>query len=278
MEQDAQLPPPPAEDPMADPMAELPPVEPTAPEVAPTTPPAPQPVDVAQDPEVEKVGEEESKKEELEITDLVKSQKNVEEKQEEYFQQLFSHLTDLENRLGDMDNIVNKLNDLGEEGKRLMKEEVDADDIAENIAKATGIPVHKMMQSEREKLMYLETALHERVVGQEEAITAVSDAIRRSRAGLQDPKKPIGSFIFLGTTGVGKTEVAKQLANSLGVHFTRFDMSEYQERHTVSKFIGSPPGYVGYDQGGLLSVASKTKLFSMAVTLVMFRISVVRSL
>lgn len=112
MEQDAQLPPPPAEDPMADPMAELPPVEPTAPEVAPTTPPAPQPVDVAQDPEVEKVGEEESKKEELEITDLVKSQKNVEEKQEEYFQQLFSHLTDLENRLGDMDNIVNKLNDL----------------------------------------------------------------------------------------------------------------------------------------------------------------------
>jgi len=115
MEQDAQLPPPPAEDPMADPMAELPPLDPAAqpaPEVAPTTPPAPQPVDVAQDPEVEKVGEEESKKEELEITDLVKSQKNVEEKQEEYFQQLFSHLTDLENRLGDMDNIVNKLNDL----------------------------------------------------------------------------------------------------------------------------------------------------------------------
>lgn len=111
-EQEATLPEPPAEDPMADPMAELPPVEPTAPEVAPTTPPAPQPVDVAQDPEVEKVGEEESKKEELEITDLVKSQKNVEEKQEEYFQQLFSHLTDLENRLGDMDNIVNKLNDL----------------------------------------------------------------------------------------------------------------------------------------------------------------------
>lgn len=112
MEQEAQLPPPPAEDPMADPMAALPPVDATAPAVAPTTPPAPQPVDVAQDPEVEKVGEEESKKEELEITDLVKSQKNVEEKQEEYFQQLFSHLTDLENRLGDMDNIVNKLNDL----------------------------------------------------------------------------------------------------------------------------------------------------------------------
>lgn len=112
MEQEAQLPPPPAEDPMADPMAALPPVDATAPAVAPVTPPAPQPVDVAQDPEVEKVGEEESKKEELEITDLVKSQKNVEEKQEEYFQQLFSHLTDLENRLGDMDNIVNKLNDL----------------------------------------------------------------------------------------------------------------------------------------------------------------------
>jgi ATP-dependent Clp protease ATP-binding subunit ClpB len=124
---------------------------------------------------------------------------------------------------------TNQLNELGEEGKRLMKEEVDADDIAENIAKATGIPVHKMMQSEREKLLHLETALHERVIGQEEAITAVSDAIRRSRAGLQDPKKPIGSFIFLGTTGVGKTELAKALANYLfddDSMMTRIDMSE----------------------------------------------------
>ena len=137
--------------------------------------------------------------------------------------------------------------------KRLLKEEVDAEDIAESIAKATGIPVQKMLQSDREKLLHLEDHLHERVVGQEEAITAVADAIRRSRAGLQDPKKPIGSFIFLGTTGVGKTELAKALAEYLfddESMMTRIDMSEYQEKHTVSRLVGAPPGYVGYDEGG----------------------------
>jgi ATP-dependent Clp protease ATP-binding subunit ClpB len=165
-------------------------------------------------------------------------------------------------------DLTNQLKDLGEDGKRLMKEEVDADDIAENIAKATGIPVHKMMQSEREKLLHLETALHERVVGQEEAITAVSDAIRRSRAGLQDPKKPIGSFIFLGTTGVGKTELAKALANYLfddDSMMTRIDMSEYQEKHTVSRLVGAPPGYVGYDEGGQLTESVRRKPYSVVL-------------
>jgi ATP-dependent Clp protease ATP-binding subunit ClpB len=165
-------------------------------------------------------------------------------------------------------NLTNQLNDLGEEGKRLMKEEVDADDIAENIAKATGIPVQKMMQSEREKLMHLEAALHERVVGQEEAIVAVSDAIRRSRAGLQDPKKPIGSFIFLGTTGVGKTELAKALADYLfddDSMMTRIDMSEYQEKHTVSRLVGAPPGYVGYDEGGQLTESVRRKPYSVVL-------------
>ncbi len=165
-------------------------------------------------------------------------------------------------------DLTNQLKDLGEEGKRLMKEEVDADDIAENIAKATGIPVHKMMQSEREKLLHLESALHERVVGQEEAITAVSDAIRRSRAGLQDPKKPIGSFIFLGTTGVGKTELAKALANYLfddDSMMTRIDMSEYQEKHTVSRLVGAPPGYVGYDEGGQLTESVRRKPYSVVL-------------
>lgn len=150
--------------------------------------------------------------------------------------------------------------------KRLLKEEVDAEDIAENIAKITGIPVAKMLQSEREKLLHLETHLHERVVGQEEAITAVADAIRRSRAGLQDPKKPIGSFIFLGTTGVGKTELAKALAEYLfddESMMTRIDMSEYQEKHAVSRLVGAPPGYVGYDEGGQLTEAVRRKPYSV---------------
>ena len=152
--------------------------------------------------------------------------------------------------------------------KRIMKEEVDAEDIAESIAKATGIPVSKMLQSEREKLLKLEDHLHERVVGQDEAITAVADAIRRSRAGLQDPKKPIGSFIFLGTTGVGKTELAKALAEYLfddeGM-MTRIDMSEYQEKHTVSRLVGAPPGYVGYDEGGQLTEAVRRKPYSVVL-------------
>ncbi|HVZ25922.1 MAG TPA: AAA family ATPase, partial [Sediminibacterium sp.] len=152
--------------------------------------------------------------------------------------------------------------------KRLLKEEVDAEDIAENVAKATGIPVSKMMQSEREKLLHLEEELHERVVGQDEAIIAVADAIRRSRAGLQDPKKPIGSFIFLGTTGVGKTELAKALAEYLfddESMMTRIDMSEYQEKHTVSRLVGAPPGYVGYDEGGQLTEAVRRKPYSVVL-------------
>ena len=152
--------------------------------------------------------------------------------------------------------------------KRLLKEEVDAEDIAENISRMTGIPVAKMMQSEREKLLHLEDELHQRVVGQEEAITAVADAIRRSRAGLSDPKKPIGSFIFLGTTGVGKTELAKALAEYLfddeGM-MTRIDMSEYQEKHTVSRLVGASPGYVGYDEGGQLTEAVRRKPYSVVL-------------
>src|SRR3954453_19011302 len=152
--------------------------------------------------------------------------------------------------------------------KRIMKEEVDAEDIAELVAKATGIPVSRMMQSEKEKLLHLEEHLHDRVVGQDEAIVAVADAIRRSRAGLQDPKKPIGSFIFLGTTGVGKTELAKALAEYLfddeGM-MTRIDMSEYQEKHTVSRLVGAPPGYVGYDEGGQLTEAVRRKPYSVVL-------------
>jgi ATP-dependent Clp protease ATP-binding subunit ClpB len=164
------------------------------------------------------------------------------------------------------DELTAQLDKISE--KRLLKEEVDAEDIAENVAKATGIPVAKMLQGEREKLLQLEEHLHERVVGQEEAITAVADAIRRSRAGLQDPRKPIGSFIFLGTTGVGKTELAKALAAYLfddeGM-MTRIDMSEYQEKHTVSRLVGAPPGYVGYDEGGQLTEAVRRKPYSVVL-------------
>ena len=160
-----------------------------------------------------------------------------------------------------------KLNEISE-NKRLLKEEVDAEDIAENVARATGIPVARMMQGEREKLLNLEDELHKRVVGQDEAIEAVADAIRRSRAGLQDPKKPIGSFIFLGTTGVGKTELAKALADYLfddeGM-MTRIDMSEYQEKHSVSRLVGAPPGYVGYDEGGQLTEAVRRKPYSVVL-------------
>lgn len=152
--------------------------------------------------------------------------------------------------------------------KRLLKEEVDAEDIAENVAKATGIPVTRLMQTEKDKLLNLEQHLHERIVGQDEAITAVADAIRRSRAGLQDPKKPIGSFIFLGTTGVGKTELAKALAEYLfddESMMTRIDMSEYQEKHSVSRLVGAPPGYVGYDEGGQLTEAVRRKPYSVVL-------------
>ncbi|KAB1159496.1 ATP-dependent chaperone ClpB [Tenacibaculum aiptasiae] len=150
----------------------------------------------------------------------------------------------------------------------LIKEEVTYDDIAEVVAKWTGVPVTKMLQSEREKLLKLEDELHKRVVGQEEAIEAVSDAVRRSRAGLQNPNKPIGSFLFLGTTGVGKTELAKALADYLFDDenaMTRIDMSEYQERHSVSRLVGAPPGYVGYDEGGQLTEAVRRKPYSVVL-------------
>jgi ATP-dependent Clp protease ATP-binding subunit ClpB len=162
--------------------------------------------------------------------------------------------------------LTRQLSNLSE--KRLLKEEVDAEDIAESVAKATGIPVSRMLQSEREKLLNLEDELHKRVVGQDEAIEAVADAIRRSRAGLQDARKPIGSFIFLGTTGVGKTELAKALADYLfddDNMMTRIDMSEYQEKHSVSRLVGAPPGYVGYDEGGQLTEAVRRKPYSVVL-------------
>ena len=153
-------------------------------------------------------------------------------------------------------------------GEAMIREEVTADDIAEVVSRWTGIPVNRMMQSEREKLLHLEEELHKRVIGQDEAITAVSDAVRRSRAGLQDPKRPIASFIFLGTTGVGKTELAKALAEYLfndESMMTRIDMSEYQEKFSVTRLIGAPPGYVGYDEGGQLTEAVRRKPYSVVL-------------
>ncbi len=152
--------------------------------------------------------------------------------------------------------------------KALIKEEVDAEDIADVVSRWTGIPVNKMVQSEKEKLLHLESELHNRVVGQEDAIRAIADAVRRSRAGLNDPRRPIGSFIFLGTTGVGKTELAKALAEYLFDDenmMTRIDMSEYQEKHTVSRLVGAPPGYVGYDEGGQLTEAVRRKPYSVVL-------------
>jgi ATP-dependent Clp protease ATP-binding subunit ClpB len=159
-----------------------------------------------------------------------------------------------------------KLTEAKESGSQLVKEEVESEDIADVIAAWTGIPVSRMMQSEKEKLLFLEDELHKRVVGQHNAIEAISDAVRRSRAGLQDNKKPIGSFIFMGTTGVGKTELAKALADYLFNNenaMTRIDMSEYQERHAVSRLIGAPPGYVGYDEGGQLTEAVRRRPYSV---------------
>lgn len=164
-----------------------------------------------------------------------------------------------------LDVLLKQLQDY-QSGNSLIKEEVTREDIAEVVAKWTGIPVMKMLQTEREKLLHLEDELHKRVVGQEEAIEAVSDAVRRSRAGLQDMKKPVGTFLFLGTTGVGKTELAKALAEYLFDDenaMTRIDMSEYQERHSVSRLVGAPPGYVGYDEGGQLTEAVRRKPYSV---------------
>ena len=167
----------------------------------------------------------------------------------------------------DIDNIQQQLKS-AHGAEAMVREEVTADDIAEVVSRWTGIPVTRMMQSEREKLLHLEEELHKRVVGQEEAISAVSDAVRRSRAGLQDPKRPIASFIFLGTTGVGKTELAKALAEYLfndETMMTRIDMSEYQEKFSVSRLIGAPPGYVGYDEGGQLTEAVRRKPYSVVL-------------
>ena len=157
---------------------------------------------------------------------------------------------------------------LAASGDAMIKEEVDAEDVAEVVSRWTGIPVQRMLASEREKLLHMEDELHKRVVGQDQAIAAISDAVRRSRAGLSDPRKPIGSFIFLGTTGVGKTELAKALAEFLfndDSMLTRIDMSEYQERHSVSRLVGAPPGYVGYDEGGQLTEAVRRKPYSVVL-------------
>jgi len=174
----------------------------------------------------------------------------------------YGKITEAEKRLNDFQAKMKTLH--GE--KSLLKEEVDSEDIAEVVARWTGIPVSKMLQSDREKLLSLEDELSKRVAGQEEAIRALSDAVRRSRAGLQDPRRPIGSFIFMGTTGVGKTELSKALAEYLfnDEHaLVRIDMSEYQERHSVSRLIGAPPGYVGYDEGGQLTEAIRRKPYSV---------------
>ncbi len=157
---------------------------------------------------------------------------------------------------------------VSENTSHMLREEVTADDIAEVVSRWTGIPVRRMMQSDKEKLLHLEEELHKRVVGQEEAVTAVSNAVRRSRAGLQDPRRPIASFIFLGTTGVGKTELAKALADYLfndEKMMTRIDMSEYQEKFSVTRLIGAPPGYVGYDEGGQLTEAVRRKPYSVVL-------------
>ncbi|KFD39687.1 molecular chaperone ClpB [Schleiferia thermophila str. Yellowstone] len=174
----------------------------------------------------------------------------------------YGRIKEVENQLKEAERQLNT------QGNRFIKEEVDAQEIAEVVSRWTGIPVSKMLESEREKLLRLEEELHKRVVGQDEAIAAVADAIRRSRAGLQDPRRPIGSFIFLGTTGVGKTELARALAEVLfndEKAMVRIDMSEYQERHTVSRLIGAPPGYVGYDEGGQLTEAIRHRPYSIVL-------------
>jgi ATP-dependent Clp protease ATP-binding subunit ClpB len=175
----------------------------------------------------------------------------------------YGKIRDAEIRLNKYEEELKKIG-----GSRMLKEEVDSEDITAIVSKWTGIPLQRMMQSEKQKLLHLEEELHKRVVGQDEAITVVADSIRRNRAGLSDPKKPIGSFIFLGSTGVGKTELAKALAEFLfndESAMTRIDMSEYQERHSVSRLIGAPPGYVGYDEGGQLTESVRRKPYSVVL-------------
>ncbi|MEP7169280.1 MAG: AAA family ATPase, partial [Bacteroidota bacterium] len=174
----------------------------------------------------------------------------------------YGKIKDAEKKL---EMLMKKLSETQSKGA-MLKEEVDSEDIAEVVSRWTGIPVKRMLQSEREKLLRLEEELHKRVVGQDDAIAAVADAVRRSRAGLQDTKRPIGSFIFLGSTGVGKTELAKALAEFLfddENSMTRIDMSEYQERHAVSRLIGAPPGYIGYEEGGQLTEAVRRRPYSV---------------
>jgi ATP-dependent Clp protease ATP-binding subunit ClpB len=176
----------------------------------------------------------------------------------------YGRIAQLEKELSEMKTLIEKKRS----GGSLIREEVRAEDIAEIVSRWTGIPVARMLESEREKLLRLENELHKRVVGQDEAVSAVSDAVRRSRAGLQDEKKPVGSFIFLGSTGVGKTELARALAEFLFNNenlLTRIDMSEYQERHSVSRLIGAPPGYIGYDEGGQLTEAVRHKPYSVVL-------------
>ncbi len=200
-----------------------------------------------------------------EIEDL-KQQANNYEKQGDYGKVAeirYGKVKEAEAKLAELET---KLAEAKENGSQLLKEEVDSEDIADVISAWTGIPVSRMLQSEKEKLLHLEEELHKRVVGQHEAIESISDAVRRSKAGLQDTKRPIGSFIFLGTTGVGKTELAKALAEYLFNNenaMTRIDMSEYQERHAVSRLIGAPPGYVGYDEGGQLTEAVRRRPYSV---------------
>jgi ATP-dependent Clp protease ATP-binding subunit ClpB len=203
----------------------------------------------------------------LEIEDL-KLQASNAEKNGDYGKVAeirYGKIKEAEAKLADMEK---KLSEAKDSGSQLVKEEVDSEDIAGVISVWTGIPVSRMLQSEKEKLLHLEKELHKRVVGQEEAIESIADAVRRSRAGLQDAKRPIGSFIFLGTTGVGKTELAKALAEFLFNNenaMTRIDMSEYQERHSVSRLVGAPPGYVGYDEGGQLTEAVRRKPYSVVL-------------
>ena len=202
-----------------------------------------------------------------EIEDL-KVQAEQAERQGDYGKVAEIRYGKLQAKEAELVQLTEDLSENDETHNRLLKEEVDAEDIAESVAKATGIPVTRMLQSEREKLLNLEEHLHQRVVGQDEAIGAVADAIRRSRAGLQDERKPIGSFIFLGSTGVGKTELAKALAAYLfddESMLTRIDMSEYQEKHSVSRLVGAPAGYVGYDEGGQLTEAVRRKPYSVVL-------------
>jgi ATP-dependent Clp protease ATP-binding subunit ClpB len=176
----------------------------------------------------------------------------------------YGKIIELEKEISDLKSLIEKKRTKGS----LIQEEVRSEDIAAIVSKWTGIPVSRMLESEKEKLLKLESELHKRVVGQDEAITAVADAVRRSRAGLQDQKKPLGSFIFIGTTGVGKTELARALAGFLFNDenlLTRIDMSEYQERHSVSRLIGAPPGYIGYDEGGQLTEAVRHKPYSVVL-------------